>query len=98
MSYISRNTLLLLPMGLVLLWPYTAQMLDILPFDVLLSYMLYTKHVRTFPFPLLSLIIEFSMQPTMTIHVPYLGNLLYDMIPISLKFPEPRDSKKSSVE
>jgi hypothetical protein len=70
MSYISHNSLLLLPMGLVLLCPYTLRMLDILPFDDILSYMLYTKHVHVFRFPSLSLIIDFSAQPTVIVLVP----------------------------
>jgi hypothetical protein len=39
MSYICRNTLLLLLMGFGLMWPYIVCMLDILPFDDLMSYM-----------------------------------------------------------
>jgi len=86
MYYISHNTPLLLPMGLLLLWPYTARRLGTLPSDGLSFDMLYTKHVHVFPFPSLSMIIGFSVYPIVTVLMPYLCHLLHEMLPISSWF------------
>jgi hypothetical protein len=85
--YKYHNIVLMLEMGFAFLFPCTTQMLGILSYGVLLSYMWYTKQLLFYPYPFSSLdgMLIYSDPPSTPLWIDFsfdIGSLLVVGLPI----------------